>query len=340
MPGEPKLTIDQVALMAGVSRSVVSRVLNNHPKVSDEARRKVLRVIEAHDYRPSSVARSLAIDRSYEICLVTPRRRDEALATGFWPLLQLGISEGCFKRGYFVSLAMITPDPSDEISRRILNERAFDGYILITQEVTESLVPRLRERRVPMVLIGRDPSLPDVSSIDVDNYDGSYRATRHLLGLGHRRIGAILGSPTIQETNDRRSGWLQALVDAGHSPHDNPLGYGTYSPQSGFEIMSSWIARADVPDAVFCGSDAIATGVLLALYKARLAVPEQVAVVGFDDVPTSRYTAPPLTTVRQPIYDKGVRAATMLIDQIEGRTSAPMHVRLPADLVIRDSTRR
>jgi len=337
MSEKSRLTIDQIALLAGVSRSVVSRVLNNRSRVSTEARTRVLEIIEKYNYRPSSVARSLATDRTFEICIVTPRRRNEAIANGFWPLLHLGISEQCIERGYFVSLTMISSDTADEIYDRILNERVFDGYILITQEVTETLIPKLRARTVPIVLIGQDPSLPDVNSIDVDNFDGAYKATSHLIELGFDRIGVILASMHLQESIDRYRGYTQALTDAGLEAPDTRAFVSSYSEESGYEVMKRWIEQGTLPPAIFCASDAIATGVLLALYRSGIAVPDDVAVVGFDDLPNARYTAPPLTTVHQPIYEKGQRAANIIIDQIEGVRSDVVHVRLPAELVVRDS---
>jgi LacI family transcriptional regulator len=337
MSEKTRLTIDQIALLAGVSRSVVSRVLNNRSRVSSDARGRVLEVIEKYNYRPSSVARSLATDRVFEICIVTPRRRNEAIANGFWPLLHLGISEQCIERGYFVSLTMISPDTADEIYDRILNERIFDGYILITQEVTQTMVPRLQSRSVPMVLIGQDPSFPDVNWIDVDNFDGAYKATAHLIELGYTEIAVILANMHLQESIDRYHGYAQALTDAGLVMPEARAFVSTYSEESGYETMKRWIEQSALPPAIFCASDSIATGVLLALYRAGVAVPDEVAVVGFDDVPNARYTAPPLTTIHQPIYEKGQRAANIIIDQIEGVHSDVVHVMLPADLIVRDS---
>ncbi len=337
MTEKSRLNIDQVALMAGVSRSVVSRVLNNHPRVSEEARRKVREVVERHHYRPSSVARGLATDRTQEICILAPRRHDDALATGFWTLLHLGISERCIGRGFFVSLSMISAATDAGIHDRILNDRVYDGFILITQEVTETLAPLLQSRRAPVVLLGNDPAYPDVPSIDVDNFDGAYRATRHLIGLGRRRIGVILGPLSIQETIDRRNGYLHALLEAGLAPHDYPVACGFYSERSGYETVRGWLQRRACPEAIFCGSDTIAVGVLLALHEAGVRVPADVSVVGFDDIPAAAYTIPPLTTVHQPIYDKGVAAADLLLDRIAGRTDGPPHVRLPAALVVRSS---
>ncbi len=332
-----KLTIDQVASLACVSRSVVSRVLNNHPNVSEEARRRVLAVIKKYNYRPSSVARSLATRRTYEICILTPRRGNEALANGFWTLLHLGIFEQCIQRGYYVSLSMLSSDAEEELEDRLLHEHSFDGFVLLTSEVAERVIEPLRERQIPAVLVGHDPAYPDVSSVDVDNFGGAYRAVRHLCRLRHRRVAAILGHPELQETRDRRAGYLQALQDAGAEVQEALIEIGDYSQRSGYEIMRGWLERGPDFSAVFCASDTMAIGALLALYEAGARVPDQMAVVGFDDLPVSQYTCPPLTTIHQPIYEKGRWAANILIDQIEGRKRLAVHANLQAELVVRRS---
>ncbi len=333
-----KMTIDQVAELAFVSRSVVSRVLNDHPNVSDEARGRVLRVIEEHDYRPSSVARSLATDRTFEIGVLTPRRRGAALANGFWSLLHSGIFEQCIERGYFVSLSMISPEMSHDVSDRILNDRRLDGYILLTQEVSNQVADALREREVPTVLVGYDPACPtEWPSVDVDNFDGAYQATEHLHCLGHRRIAAILGRLDMRESEDRRDGYRQALEAAGVPVEERRMAIGDYSQQGGFDIMSRWIEEGLEATAVFCASDMMAMGALLALRRAGVAVPEEVALVGFDDLPVVRYIDPPLTTVHQPIYEKGECAANLLIDRIEEKDTSGERVTLKPELVVRES---
>lgn len=333
---EKNMTIDQVAELAYVSRSVVSRVLNDHPNVSDEARERVQAVIEEHDYRPNSMARSLATDRSYEISILTPRRGDESLANGYWPLLYSGIFEQCLERGYFVSLSMVSPEMKDKISDRAGDQR-FDGYMLITQEVTEIAGPILQDRDVPAVFIGQHPEWEDLHSIDINNVEGGYKAGRHLCDLGHEDIGVILGTPDLQETTDRRRGFAKALDEADCSVPNERIAVGDYSQESGYQIVTQWIADATLPTALFCASDTLAMGALLALHEHDRRVPQDVAVVGFDGLPSSRYTIPPLTTVRQPVYEKGQEAANMLIDEIEDGNVPPSHTELEPELVIRDS---
>lgn len=331
------MTIDKVAELSHVSRSVVSRVLNDHPNVSDAARERVLEVIEKYDYRPNSVARSLATNRTHEVCVLAPRRKEDALANGLWPLLHSGILERSLDRGYVASLSMLAAETQDVISEQLVNGQRFDGYILLTQEVSDCVVPALGDRDVPIVLIGHNPNHPELSSVDVDNYDGVHKATSHLCDLGHERIAAIWGHAGIKESADRRAGYRDALREAGRDVAEAWMAVGDYSQESGYEIMRRWLDEGFEPTALFCASDTMAMGALLALHQAGVAVPQEVAVVGFDDLPTSAYTFPPLTTVRQPIYEEGEQAAGLLIDQIEADDPVVMHVDLDPELVVRES---
>ncbi len=332
-----KLTIDKVAELACVSRSVVSRVLNGHPNVSEEARKRVLEVIRKHNYRPNSVARSLATQRTYEICILSPRRNNEALGNGFWTLLHLGIFEQCIARGYFVSLSILSPEVEDTLRDRILYEHRFDGFVLLTHEVARLLIEPLRTRNIPTVLVGHNRAYKDICSVDVDNFTGAYRAVRHLCKLGHRRIAMILGTPELEETHERQGGYEQAIQDCGAEVDERLIAVGDYSQRSGYEIMQAWLKQGPDFSAVFCTSDTMAIGALLALYEAGVRVPGEMAVVGFDDLPAAAYTCPPLTTIKQPIYEKGRWAATMLIEQIEGNKQPVVHANLEARLIVRQS---
>jgi len=332
-----KLNIDDIARLAYVSRSVVSRVLNDRPNVSNEARERVQAVIEKYNYRPSATARSLATARTYEISILAPRKKDEVFANAFWSLVFLGISEECIKRGYFVSLSMISGEMEAHLNDRIVHGHNFDGYVLISKTVADQVVPALRKRNLPTVLIGHDPAFPDLDSVEGDNFKGGYQATEHLIGLGHRRIAALMGPLHAQESIDRLEGYKQALLDAGLPLDEALIAKGDYSQQSGCELMPHLLDPTPRLTAVFCANDAMAVGVLLALHRAGLAVPGDVSVVGYDDLPNSQYTIPPLTTVRQPIYEMGRHAADMVIDQIEGARKEPVHTKLEVELVMRES---
>lgn len=330
-------SIDQVAELAFVSRSVVSRVINNHPNVSDEAKKRVLEVIKKYNYKPSSVARGLATNHSYEIGILAPRRCDEALANGFWSLLHLGIFEECIQKGYFVTLSPISTDIGAKINEHILDDKRLDGYILLTQEVTDFVIDKINERDIPMVLVGHGPGNSNLNSVDIDNFSGAYKATNHLIELGHEHIGIILASLKMQESTDRLEGYKKAMEDAGLSVSDSHISIDNYSQKHGFDTIKDWIDKKLDFSAVFCTSDTLAMGALLALDRENISVPEEIAIVGFDDLPFAQYTIPPLSTIRQPIYNKGKRAASLLINQIEGKSEEVVHENLKPKLIIRES---
>ena len=332
-----RITINQIADLAFVSRSVVSRVLNNHPNVSAEARKRVLAVIEEYNYTPNANARGLATDKTREICILAPRWQNEILASSFWSLLFLGLSEQCVRRGYYASLSVIDESDPKQIEERFIAGHQFDGYILMHREVTDAVLPLLKDRNKPIVSIGHDPANLDISSVDVENFRGAYIATNHLLKLGHRDIALVIGNRSLPESVDRYNGFKQALEEAGISVNEMLVVEGEYAQSHGCEALKKLLKGATQPTAMCCMSDVMAEGVLLAAYQAQLLVPRDLAVVGFDDLPSSAYTIPPLTTVRQPIYSKGEKAANLLIDRIEGNEEQVVHVHLDPMLVVRES---
>lgn len=333
-----KLSIDQVAELAYVSRSVVSRVLNNHSNVSDEARERVLKVVKKHNYRPSSVARGLATNQSYEIGILAPRRCNEAFANGFWSLLHLGVFEECIEKGYYVTMSPISTETGTEINEHILDDERFDGYISLTQEVTDYVLNLKDKLDIPMILVGHGPESEEFTSVDVDNFLGAFKATSHLISGGHTRIGVMLASLDMKESVDRFDGFKEAIRKSGLQVHEEYVSTGDYSYKEGFSTIKRWLGQGMDISAVLCMSDTLAMGALQALHKENVKVPGEIAVVGFDDLPFAQYTIPSLTTVQQPIYQKGRQAGRLLIDKIEGKeTTASIHMNLEPNLVIRDS---
>jgi DNA-binding LacI/PurR family transcriptional regulator len=335
-----RLNIDKVAKLAHVSRSVVSRVLNNHPNVSDEARVRVMKVVKKYNYRPNSVARSLATQSTYQIGVLTSRIEDESLGNGYWTLLYLGIFEECIRRGYYVRLSFYSSSMNDELHELLLNQHHLDGVICLNEEVTDLTVKTLADKDIPIVLVGHNPNHPDISSVDVDNYDGAYQATKHLIDLGHRDIGGIFGDQNVEETEHRIRAYRDALTDHGLGVRDDYVRVGSYTQQDGHLTMNNWAANHKKMTAVFCASDTIAMGALLALHENGIPVPEQFSVVGFDGLPISRYMIPPLTTIEQPTYGKGARAAELLINHIKNRENKVIQENMKPKLVERKSSSR
>jgi|AntRauTorcE11897_2_1112592.scaffolds.fasta_scaffold00509_3 LacI family transcriptional regulator len=332
-----KLNIDKVAKLAHVSRSVVSRVLNDHPNVSDVARKRVMDVVKKYNYRPNSVARSLATKSSHEIGVLVTQSEDEALGNAFWMQMHRGIFEESKQRGYFVSLSYVTKENSDELNNFIVNERHLDGYILLTQEVTDMVGRQLFDKDIPIVLVGHVPKKKKVSSVDVDNFKGGKLAAEHLLKLGHEKIGVMLASLDMKESEDRLNGFREAHRAAGIDFSDDQIEIVDYQFKAGYQTMKEWIESDNDITAVFCASDTIAMGALLATRELGKKVPEDYAVVGFDDLSFAEFTYPPLTTIHQPIFQKGKIAAELLINEIEDEDTERQKINLDPQLVVRDS---
>lgn len=331
------LNIDKVAKLAHVSRSVVSRVLNNHPNVSSDARTRVMEVVEKYNYKPNSVARSLATNRAHEIGILVTKSGDEGLGSAYWTQIHLGIFEECTERGYFASLSYVSGSKKADLQKFILNDRRLDGYILLTQEVTDMVGDVLFEKDIPLVLVGHIPKKKKVSSVDVDNYLGGKMATEHLIKAGHKKIGIIIASLEMKESIDRLNGYRDALKEAGLKFDESNMTVVDYQFKDGYDSMDNWIKKSADISAVFCASDTLAMGALLAVKDNGKTVPDDYAFVGFDNLNFSEYTSPPLTTIQQPIYKKGKTAAKILIDQIEGEKSKKKQINLEPQLIIRKS---
>lgn len=332
-----KLNIDKVAKLAHVSRSVVSRVLNDHPNVSDVAKERVMEVVNKYNYRPNSVARSLATNSSHEIGVLVTQSEDEALGSAFWMQMHRGIFEESKQRGYFVSLSYVSPGNREELNNFILNERRLDGYILLTQEVTDMVGRELFDKNIPIVLVGHVPRKKEVSSVDVDNVKGGKLAAKHLLQLGHEKIGVMLASLDMKESKDRLKGLREAHRETGITFSEDRIEIVDYQFRAGYNTMKKWIESKTDITAVFCASDTIAMGALLAARELGKKVPEDYAVIGFDDLSFAEFTYPPLTTIHQPIFQKGKMAANLLINEIEDEGSGRQKINLDPELVIRES---
>lgn len=332
---EGKLTIRQIAKLAGISRSTVSRVLNDHPNVNPQTRERVLQVIADTGFRPDPIARSLSSRRAGIIGLVIPLAIQSLFEDPFFPRLMQGISQGCNSYDYTLSLFLLhTPEEEAKLYPRISRRQLLDGVIVTATRVGDPLIPQLLANRVPFVLHGRHED-PRVSFVDVDNMTGAHTAVTHLVRLGRRRIGLICGPSGSLAAEDRKRGFLNALLERRIPVDESLIIHGDFTESSSFEAMQRLLAHE--PDAVFVASDTMASGALRALRNAGKRVPEEVAVVGFDDMPRAATASPPLTTVRQPIQRAGALAIEMLVDILENGVDPPRRIILPTELVIRNS---
>ncbi|NTW03299.1 MAG: LacI family transcriptional regulator [Oscillochloris sp.] len=330
------VTIEEIARLADVSRSTVSRVLNNHPSVRPQVRERILGIMRDQNYTPNAAARSLASSRSQVISVVIPRSAAQIFTDPFFALVLQGISEACSASGYFLMLSMVTAEREEGFYTQVLHSRNFDGVILLSSDVDDPLLPRLIRDTTPVVLIGQHPYIEGVISVDVENREGARLAVSHLISLGHRRIATISGPLMMTAGLARRDGYKQALLAAGISINPELMVEGDFTQEGGYSAMQRLLALPEYPHAVFVASDTMAIGALRALTEVGLRVPTDIALVGFDDLPAAAYTSPPLTTVRQPIGELGATAVRILIEQIEGAVSPPLTI-LPTQLVLRAS---
>ncbi len=332
---EGKLTIRQIAKLAGVSRSTVSRVINDHPSVRPETREQVLHIIAETGFQPDPIARSLSSRRSHIIGLVIPLAIRSLFEDPFFPRLIQGVSQGCNAHDYTLSLFLFhSQEEEKKLYRRISRKQLLDGVIVTATRAGTPLIPRLLESQVPFVVQGRHED-PRVNYVDVDNMTGATTAVTHLLRLGYQRIATIAGPADNTAAQDRKRGYLAALQDRDRLIDETLIVSGDFTQSGGYEAMQRLLLHK--PDAVFVASDAMATGALSAVRATGLTVPDDIAVVGFDDLPQSTMVDPSLTTVRQPIQRVGALAVETLIDILQNGLDLPRRLILPTELVIRDS---
>jgi LacI family transcriptional regulator len=335
MTARKRLTIAEVAREAGVSSQTVSRVINNRPDVAPETRQWVQRVINRLGYQPNAMARSLASRRTRTLGLITADFSDY-----FFTQVIAGAEIEARKHGYFFMLGSTERNPQDEPEYiRLLTEYRVQG-ILFARPSTEPdhrhLVSLLRDG-VPVVTTAYH--LPDVELVvvDVDNFDGGLQATRYLLECGRRQVAMISGPPTWKSVNDRTRGYRQALTEAGLAFNANLIAEGDWSYRSGYQAMQGLLARSVSFSALFAQNDQMAVAAIRALREAGRRVPEDVAVVGYDDIPMAEYCDPPLTTIHQPMQEVGEVATRLLIQSIEQPGTVQGEVLLRAEIVRRYS---
>lgn len=330
-----KLTLEEIGKLAGVSRSTVSRVINRHPSVRPEVRQRVLQVVAETGYYPDPAGRSLASQRSGIIGLVVPLAVQSLFDDPYFSRLIQGISRGCNTHDYTLSLILFhSKEEEDRLYPRISRNQLFDGIIVTATRVEDPLIPQLLANQVPFVLDGRHED-PRVSFVDTDNVAGAYIAVSHLIRLGRRHIAVITGPLDNLAARDRRQGYLNALRGHGYLIEEDVIVSGDYTEVSGYEAMRRLLPHR--PDAVFVASDTMALGALRALRGAGIKVPDDVALVSFDDLPHAATADPPLTTVRQAIQRRGIMEVGILIDILHNGLEPPRRLIMPAELVIRTS---
>jgi DNA-binding LacI/PurR family transcriptional regulator len=318
-----------VARLAGVSHQTVSRVLNEHPNVRPLTRDRVLAAIRELAYRPNAAARTLVTRRTHTFGVITA---DTML---YGPTSMLYGFERAAHDSYFVSVASLPAldrrSMLDAVDRFL--GQGIEGIVVIATVDTAVAALGHVPPEVPLVAVGCG-TRASVTSVAIDNVAGAAAATRYLLGLGHQSVFHVAGPANCLDARERAEGWRQALRETG--ANEPALLVGDWSASSGYRLGTQ---LADDPGltAVFCGNDTMALGVIRALAERGLRVPEDVSIIGFDDVPEAGYYRPPLTTVRQDFGEVGRRALSTLVDRMSGAIPAGPRVRVAPELIIRAS---
>ncbi|MEP7192206.1 MAG: LacI family DNA-binding transcriptional regulator [Actinomycetota bacterium] len=325
--GRRPATIYSVAQLAGVSIATVSRVLQGTRATSPQTRANVLRAVEELAYVPLQAARSLAVHRHEAHGIIVPD-----LIGPYYSELLMGYESAAAELGQ--SVVIVVAQPSEEATRAIRLSSRVDGIVVANSAISDDAARSLAQR-TPVVLLAR-PTVHGCDAVAAENFESARALTEHLLDHGRRRlsfVGDPDGSPDVQE---RFLGFMEALSAVDRSAV-GPIVKVGFRERSGAEVASQVLGHARRPDALVCANDELALATMKALQHSGIRIPEDIAIVGWDDVMTARYVSPGLTTVRQPLYELGRAAATRLHERIAGAPTAPEPLILPTELVLRTS---
>jgi LacI family transcriptional regulator len=324
----------EVAERAGVSVTTVSHVINNTRTVSPDTRRRVEEAMQTLGYQPNVLARSLRRGVTHTIGIILPDS-----ANPYFAEVVRGIEDTSFAQGYSVILCNSDNDLEKEYHyTNVLVEKQVDGIIFVAAGLSADNIHKLQARRVPLVLVDRHVPDVQVDEVLADNQHGGWLAARHLIDLNHRAIACITGPTGLPSSSERVEGYRQALESAGILFDPKWVVEGDFQYQSGYSAAKKLFHRKPPPTAIFACNDLMAIGAYRFSHEKNLRVPEQLSIVGFDDIHLAVYTNPPLTTIRQSKREMGAQAAKLLLQRIAQQDLEPRQVILDTELVIRGST--
>ena len=330
-----RVTIRDIARVAGVSVATVSRVMNDRPDVSPETRESVLRVARAHNFTTNRSARGLSVGRPGLIGFTLPWV-DEHYFTG----ILAGATEALHEQEQRVVLCPTHHEHDREVSllERLMNGTT-DGAIVLLPEESPAELRALNEHGFPFVVADpRQPLDEGVPVVSAAHASGARSATEHLIRLGHRRIGLITGFPGWTATEERIAGYKTALASAGLPLQSELVVEGEFNAEAGYVAAARLLDRVDRPTAIFASNDNTAVGTMRAALERGMRIPEDISIVGFDDTEVARNVWPRLTTVRQPLAELGRTAVSLLNRLIEGQRTEALRIELATRLIVREST--
>lgn len=335
-----QMTLQKIAELAGVSKSTVSRVINNEPNVSEKTRVKVQAVIDAQQYQINPAARALASKRTKILGIVIPNNIGFLFDTSFYfPTILRGISQAAHERDYAI-LLMLGENREDDIrfARRIVHNQIMDGLVLISPSIGHPIIDELIAAKTIFVSADRiERDDVAVNFVTIENVESSRTAVKHLIDLGHRRIAMIAGDTNIIDAQDRIEGYKRALIDADIALNEELIITSRYDYEAGYEAIQYLLNNKIEFDAVYASQSTLAVGAVNAIMDAGLTLPEDIALVAFDDFADAMNPRVGISTMRQPVFDKGYQLTGVLINLIEEQETPPIQRYLHAGLVIRDT---
>ncbi|MBO8163562.1 MAG: LacI family DNA-binding transcriptional regulator [Brevibacillus sp.] len=333
------VTIKDVARIAGVSPSTVSRVLSNHPKISPATVRKVREAMETLGYHPNIMAKSLVSKNTNTLGLVLPRSAEELFANPFFSEVLRGMLACANLAQYdlLMSSANSQKEELEAVNRMVLGRRV-DGVILMAPRKNDPIVEKLLEYDFPFVLLGRSLEHQDVHCVNNDNLKAAYDATNHLIAQGHRRIGFVSGPKDMVVSEDRLEGYRRAMREAGLACREDWVINADFLQESGFHAISLVMNLPERPTAFVITDDIIAFGMIRGLYDVGLRVPDDISIVSFNNINLSELSNPPISTIDIGIYHLGYLTVQLLIRKLSGESVSQTQITVPHRLLVRKSS--
>jgi len=333
-----KINIKNVAEKSGFSTATVSRVLRNYPGVREKTRKKILNTIAALDYEVNAVARSLRQKKTYSIGIIVGN-----VLSQFYSVIAKSVEDTANKYGYNVILCNGDEDSEKELKYlRILKSNRVDGIVLTPTGKNSAYVQHLINSGTKVVLLDRLIKGINCDAVLVDNAIGAYKAVRYLIEQGYRKIGIVNGYLDRTTGAERLKGYLQALQESGITKNDNLIKIGNFKKESGKRLTQELLEQSNKPEAIFVTNIDMSIGALIAIKEKNLTIPDDIGIVCFDDSEWAPIINPPITVVKQPVYQLGSLAAELLIKKIEDGEKELDHkpgiVTLKTELVVRNST--
>ena len=336
-----RVTSQDVADLAGVSRTTVSLVLNDVEgiHISPKTRKKVRDAAEKLGYIPNATAQALATRRARAIGLVMTRSPHHIASDTFLPQILVGLLDIVKQQKLRLLIEAVDAEHQDRVYLELARAKHIDGMILLTPRIDDIGLKKLENVDTSIVLMGNLAD-SDLCSVEVNNYLAGKQAVQYLIGLGHTNIACISNAPSsYKAATDRIQGYKDALITAGITPNDALIQHADFDPQSGFACMQTLLSSGKKFTAVFIASDNVAMGAKSALREAGLNIPDDISIVGFDDIPWAQYADPPLTTIRLPAQELASEACLVLLDLMKGAEPEERNLVLETELVVRQSCR-